>query len=113
MIDHNSEYDRDQGFRDATSNELREYRNEQESRYRENQIREGWKSKDAPLGSLPMSSRDRLTLTIVGERIEKQEQERRKNIPTSVSYNTMSIVDAVMITAAVFGFFLLFLKLVN
>ena len=109
MIDHNPEYD--QGFRDATSNELREYRNEQESRYRENQIREGWKTKDAPFGQLPMSSHDRLTLTIVGEREEQRREQQKKR--TNSSSDTVTMIDGILIIGAIGGFFLLFLKLVN
>lgn len=109
MIDHNPEYT--QGFRDATSNEIREYRNDQESRYRENQIREGWKSKDAPYGSMPMSSHDRLTLTIVGEREEQRREQQRKR--TNSSVDTVTMIDGILIIGAIGGFFLLFLKLVN
>lgn len=39
MIDHNPEYD--QGFRDATSNEIRQFREDENYRYRDMQTRMG------------------------------------------------------------------------
>lgn len=94
MIDHNPQYEieareRDQGFRDATASQIREMRDDMESRYRESQTREKWIQPSADKTS-HVSQIDREKYEEIGEIAERSEKRKRDIQTLRVAYNPPS-----------------------
>lgn len=95
MIDHNPQYEieareRENGFRDATASQLRELRDDMESRYRESQTREKWINPSVVDRTSHVTPIDREKYEEIGEIMERSENRNRNTDSLRVVYNPPS-----------------------